>query len=145
MNEDIDCNKEEESSSDSSSLSDEIKEQNQNAQLNKKQIKVEVPPPPKAEHWISGEIGSRNALLIFRSCALATQSFLLPDQHPSGYGNINRKMPAAKLHCTYKLQNSETKLITRLLDAHGLTEVSKPHIRIIHYQVRERIYRSCAF
>lgn len=67
-----------------------------------------------ADSWlIGGTLGSRNSLLVFRSCALAgaTQETI-------------RSKPAQKLHITYKVMQAETKLLARLLDCHGVSEVA---------------------
>lgn len=67
-----------------------------------------------ANSWlVGGTLGSRHSMLIFRSSALA---------------NINhehiRNKPAFKLHITYKVSQAETKLLSKLLDSHGVSEVT---------------------
>ncbi|KAF2881607.1 hypothetical protein ILUMI_24550 [Ignelater luminosus] len=64
--------------------------------------------------WLSGgPLGSRNAILIFRSSALA---------NPTEVSVQNK--PAYKLHITYKVSQAETKLLSKLLDCHGVSEVA---------------------
>lgn len=62
---------------------------------------------------MGGTLGSRNALLLFKSSALATNTDELQVQN----------MPAYKLHVTYKVFQAETKLLAKLLECHGVTEV----------------------
>ncbi|XP_022904473.2 tubulin polyglutamylase TTLL5 isoform X1 [Onthophagus taurus] len=63
--------------------------------------------------WIiGGPLGSKNAILIFRSSALANATDI----------TIQSK-PAYKLHITYKVLQAETKLLAKLLECHGITEV----------------------
>ncbi|KAK9703147.1 Tubulin-tyrosine ligase family [Popillia japonica] len=64
--------------------------------------------------WLlGGPLGSRNAILIFRSSALANATD----------ASIQNK-PAFKLHITYKVLQAETKLLAKLLECHGVTEVA---------------------
>lgn len=64
--------------------------------------------------WLTGgPLGSRNAILIFRSSALA---------NPTEVSVQNK--PAYKLHITYKVSQAETKLLSKLLDCHGVSEVA---------------------
>ncbi|XP_018327942.1 tubulin polyglutamylase TTLL5 isoform X2 [Agrilus planipennis] len=66
------------------------------------------------EQWlIGGPLGAKGALLVFRSSALANSSPL----------SIQR-MPAYKLHITYKVSQAETKLLSKLLNAHGVSEIT---------------------
>lgn len=66
------------------------------------------------DSWLlGGPLGSRNAFLVFRSSALANSSDML----------IQSK-PAYKLHVTYKVLQAETKLLAKLLECHGITEVA---------------------
>ena len=60
--------------------------------------------------FIAGYIIIAVRLLFFRCSALAT-----PPEEP----------PAKKLHMTYKIFQTDTKLINLLLQSHGLAEVSK--------------------
>ncbi|KAJ8924380.1 hypothetical protein NQ315_007176 [Exocentrus adspersus] len=62
---------------------------------------------------VGGPLGSRNAILVFRSSALANANEL----------SIHEK-PGYKLHITYKVLQAETKLLSKLLDCHGITEVA---------------------
>lgn len=61
---------------------------------------------------IGGNLGNRNAVLVFRSSALACNT-----------DDAIRSKPAFKLHVTYKVLQAETKLLSKLLDRHGFTEV----------------------
>lgn len=54
-------------------------------------------------------------VLFFRCSALAT-----PPEDP----------PAKQLHMTYKIFQTDTKLVTLLLQSHGLVEVSVIHLYI---------------
>ncbi|KAG5889397.1 hypothetical protein JTB14_018271 [Gonioctena quinquepunctata] len=77
---------------------------------------TQVPPkvPPKEENWLTGgPIGTRSSVLIFRSSALADTTQL----------SIKEK-PGFKLHVTYKVLQAETKLLSKLLDCHGIMEVA---------------------
>ncbi|CAG9830207.1 unnamed protein product [Diabrotica balteata] len=80
---------------------------------------TEIPPNEPVptiseEEWISGgSLGSRNTVLIFKSSALASAS----------EASIQEK-PACKLHITYKVLQAESKLLSKLLDCHGITEVA---------------------
>lgn len=66
------------------------------------------------DQWLlGGPLGNRNAVLVFRSSALANSSDLAVQEKP-GY----------KLHITYKVLQAETKLLAKLLDCHGITEVA---------------------
>nr|CAH7729957.1 unnamed protein product [Callosobruchus chinensis] len=62
---------------------------------------------------VSAPLGSRNAVLLFRSSALADSNEYLI-----------REKPAFKLHITYKVLQAETKLLSKLLDCHGICEVA---------------------
>nr|CAI5827763.1 unnamed protein product [Callosobruchus analis] len=62
---------------------------------------------------LSGPLGSKNAVLLFRSSALADSNEYLI-----------REKPAFKLHITYKVLQAETKLLSKLLDCHGICEVA---------------------
>ncbi|CAG9861928.1 unnamed protein product [Phyllotreta striolata] len=65
------------------------------------------------ESWLcGGALGSKNTVLIFRSSALANASDL----------SIQSK-PGYKLHVTYKVLQAESKLLSKLLDCHGISEV----------------------
>lgn len=67
-----------------------------------------------SDSWLlGGPLGSRNAILVFRSSALANANEL----------SIHEK-PGYKLHITYKVLQAETKLLSKLLDCHGITEVA---------------------
>lgn len=69
-----------------------------------------IPP----EKWLlGGTLGSKNAILVFRASALANSS-----------ERYIHSKPAHKLHITYKVLQAETKLLSKLLDCHGITEVS---------------------
>ncbi|KAJ8962622.1 hypothetical protein NQ318_001015 [Aromia moschata] len=71
-------------------------------------------PSFASDTWlIGGPLGSRSAILLFRSSALANASELSIQEKP-GY----------KLHVTYKVLQAETKLLAKLLDCHGITEVA---------------------
>ncbi|KAJ8979747.1 hypothetical protein NQ317_004734 [Molorchus minor] len=71
-------------------------------------------PGYASDIWlVGGPLGSKNAVLLFRSSALANASEL----------SIQEK-PAYKLHITYKVLQAETKLLAKLLDCHGITEVA---------------------
>ncbi|KAK4884418.1 hypothetical protein RN001_000689 [Aquatica leii] len=64
--------------------------------------------------WISGgPVGSRNSILIFRSSALA---------HATD-SSIQTK-PGYLLHIAYKVSQAEAKLLSKLLECHGLSEAS---------------------
>ncbi|KAK9884002.1 hypothetical protein WA026_004937 [Henosepilachna vigintioctopunctata] len=81
-------------------------------EMNRNIITMEPTLPP--DTWLlSGSLGSRNATLVFRSSALAHTSDL-----------SIRDKPAYKLHITYKVLQAETKLLSKLLDCHGVTEVA---------------------
>ncbi|CAH1975002.1 unnamed protein product [Acanthoscelides obtectus] len=62
---------------------------------------------------LSAPLGSNNAVLLFRSSALAESNEYLI-----------REKPAFKLHITYKVLQAETKLLSKLLDCHGICEVA---------------------
>ncbi|KOC61972.1 hypothetical protein WH47_05861 [Habropoda laboriosa] len=64
--------------------------------------------PPNNEWLLSGPSGNKS-ILRFKCSALATP----PEESP-----------AKKLHMTYKIFQTDTKLINVLLQSHGLTEVS---------------------
>ncbi|KAF4525873.1 hypothetical protein B566_EDAN015976 [Ephemera danica] len=62
------------------------------------------------ESWlVGGQLGGKNTFLQFRCSALADQP-----ENP----------PAYTLHMTYKTIQAETKLISAVLHAHGMREVS---------------------
>lgn len=64
--------------------------------------------------WLhGGQLGSLNTMLIFRSSELANAT-----------DESIQAMPAFKLHVTYKLFQTDTKLLTKLLDCHGAMEVA---------------------
>ncbi|XP_063992040.1 tubulin polyglutamylase TTLL5 isoform X2 [Diachasmimorpha longicaudata] len=64
----------------------------------------------KGNEWlVNGPSGSKAPVLRFKCSALAT-----PPEDP----------PAKQLHMTYKIIQADTKLMTLLLQCHGLTEVS---------------------
>ncbi|KAL1514075.1 hypothetical protein ABEB36_003396 [Hypothenemus hampei] len=71
------------------------------------------PSIPSDQWLLGGPLGSRNAVLVFKSSALANPTV------PS----IQDK-PGHKLHVTYKVLQAETKLLSKLLDCHGITEVA---------------------
>ncbi|XP_060536355.1 tubulin polyglutamylase TTLL5 isoform X2 [Cylas formicarius] len=65
------------------------------------------------DSWlVGGCLGSRNAILVFKSSALA---------NPTVHSSQNK--PGFKLHITYKVLQAETKLLAKLLDCHGVMEV----------------------
>ncbi|KAF5292831.1 hypothetical protein FQA39_LY13876 [Lamprigera yunnana] len=65
--------------------------------------------------WLSGgTLGSRTTVFVFKPSALA---------HPSDI-SIQTK-PAYLLHAAYKIIRSETKLICRLLECHGMIEAKR--------------------
>ncbi|CAH0551742.1 unnamed protein product [Brassicogethes aeneus] len=67
--------------------------------------------PP--DTWLlNGPLGSKNSLLVFKSSELANSSEL-----------AIRVKPAYKLHVTYKVLQAETRLLSKILDCHGVTEV----------------------
>ncbi|XP_050312018.1 tubulin polyglutamylase TTLL5 isoform X2 [Anthonomus grandis grandis] len=68
---------------------------------------------PSDQWLLGGPLGSRNAILVFRSCALADPN-----------SPTDKDKPAKKLHVTYKVLQAETKLLSKLLDCHGVTEVA---------------------
>jgi hypothetical protein len=59
---------------------------------------------------IGGQLGSRNTVLRFQCSALSD-----PPVDP----------PANELHMTYKTIQAETKLLSAVLQSHGMREVSK--------------------
>ncbi|KAB0803333.1 hypothetical protein PPYR_00303 [Photinus pyralis] len=66
----------------------------------------------KEDLWLSGgPAGSRNSILIFRSSALANAS-----------DNVVRSKPGYQLHTSYKVSQAETKLLSKLLECHGMVE-----------------------
>ncbi|KAL3287127.1 hypothetical protein HHI36_001608 [Cryptolaemus montrouzieri] len=71
------------------------------------------PTLPPDTWLLCGPLGSRNAILVFKSSALAHTTEL-----------SIRDKPAYKLHITYKVLQAETKLLSKLLDCHGVTEVA---------------------
>ncbi|XP_044745642.1 tubulin polyglutamylase TTLL5 isoform X2 [Coccinella septempunctata] len=71
------------------------------------------PTLPPDTWLLYGPLGSRNAVLVFKSSALAHTTEL-----------SIREKPAYKLHITYKVLQAETKLLSKLLDCHGVTEVA---------------------
>lgn len=71
------------------------------------------PQLPPDTWLLGGPLGSRNATLVFRSSALANANDLYV-----------QSKPAYKLHITYKVLQAETKLLAKLLDCHGVTEVA---------------------
>ncbi|XP_012272209.1 tubulin polyglutamylase TTLL5 isoform X2 [Orussus abietinus] len=64
--------------------------------------------PPKNEWLLNGPSGSKTSVLRFKCSALAT-----PPEQP----------PAKQLHMTYKIFQTDTKLINLLLQSHGFAEV----------------------
>lgn len=65
-------------------------------------------------NWITGgTFGSRSAVLLFKSSALASPT----------EASIHEK-PGHKLHITYKVLQAETKLLSKLLECHGVREVA---------------------
>lgn len=69
--------------------------------------------PFNPDLWLlGGTFGSRSAILLFKSSALA-----------SADDTAVQNMPASKLHVTYKVFQAETKLLAKLLECHGVTEV----------------------
>ncbi|KAF5305739.1 hypothetical protein FQR65_LT07635 [Abscondita terminalis] len=66
----------------------------------------------KTNSWVSGgPIGSKNAVLVFRSSALANATD----------SSIQTK-PGYLLHTAYKVSQAETKLLSKLLECHGMSE-----------------------
>lgn len=66
------------------------------------------------ESWLAGgSLGSRNSFLLFRSSALV---------NANEYTLQN--MPGYKLHVAYKVLQAETKLLAKLLECHGISEVT---------------------
>ncbi|XP_057653784.1 tubulin polyglutamylase TTLL5 isoform X5 [Diorhabda carinulata] len=107
------------STSNNSSSNESLKvEETETIQSNEQKFN-EIPPEvpvskTSQEAWISGgTLGSRNTVLIFKSSALANASEELIQQKP-----------AYKLHITYKVLQAESKLLSKLLDCHGVTEVA---------------------
>jgi tubulin polyglutamylase TTLL5 len=81
-------------------------------ELNRKIITHEPTLPP--DTWLlGGTLGCRNACLVFKSSALANCTQISIQEKP-GY----------KLHITYKVLQAETKLLSKLLECHGITEVA---------------------
>ncbi|KAH1015348.1 hypothetical protein HUJ05_013087 [Dendroctonus ponderosae] len=70
------------------------------------------PSIPSDQWLLGGQLGSRNAILVFKSSALANPTT-----------RSNQDKPGHKLHVTYKVLQAETKLLSKLLDCHGITEV----------------------
>lgn len=68
---------------------------------------------PSDQWLLGGVLGSRNAVLVFKSNALADPN-----------GGSDQDKPAYKLHITYKVLQAETKLLSKLLDCHGVAEVA---------------------
>ncbi|XP_076260050.1 tubulin tyrosine ligase-like 5 isoform X2 [Rhynchophorus ferrugineus] len=68
---------------------------------------------PQDQWLMGGQLGSRNAILVFKSSALANTT-----------EESNQSKPGYKLHVTYKVLQAETKLLSKLLDCHGITEVA---------------------
>ncbi|XP_051161057.1 tubulin polyglutamylase TTLL5 [Leptopilina boulardi] len=65
---------------------------------------------PQFNEWLlNGPTGNKSSILRFKCSALST-----PPENP----------PAKKLHMTYKIFQTETKLINFLLQSHGFSEVS---------------------
>ncbi|XP_017779689.1 PREDICTED: tubulin polyglutamylase TTLL5 isoform X2 [Nicrophorus vespilloides] len=80
--------------------------------LRPKEISQEVGLPN--DRWlVGGSLGSRNALLVFRSSALANSSET----------SVHLK-PGHKMHITYRCVQAETKLLAKLLECHGITEAA---------------------
>lgn len=80
--------------------------------FNSSENAVEEAPLPLDTWLLGGTIGSKSAILIFRSSALANSSEIF----------VQNK-PAYKLHITYKVIQAETKLLAKLLECHGFMEV----------------------
>lgn len=100
----------------SSKSSAESDQENETAkQLLKEHLSVkESNDKTTTDIWlIGGPLGSRNSVLVFRSSALASPTDI----------SIQSK-PAFKLHITYKVSQAETKLLSKLLDCHGVSEVA---------------------
>lgn len=76
-------------------------------------IIIHEPSLPPETWLLYGPLGSRHAILVFKSSALAHTTDL-----------SIREKPAYKLHITYKVLQAETKLLSKLLDCHGVTEVA---------------------
>lgn len=71
--------------------------------------------------WLlGGTFGSRNAILLFKSTALANNDDLAV-----------QNMPAFKLHITYKVVQAETRLLSKLLESHGVKEVNNTNFNIL--------------
>ncbi|XP_076260052.1 tubulin tyrosine ligase-like 5 isoform X4 [Rhynchophorus ferrugineus] len=79
-------------------------------------VRSQIPHEPciPQDQWLmGGQLGSRNAILVFKSSALANTT-----------EESNQSKPGYKLHVTYKVLQAETKLLSKLLDCHGITEVA---------------------
>ncbi|CAG9765622.1 unnamed protein product [Ceutorhynchus assimilis] len=82
-------------------------------ELDSSQLLPQETTIPSNQWLIGGALGSRTATLVFKSSALANTTIK----------EIQDK-PGHKLHVTYKVLQAETKLLTKLLDCHGITEVA---------------------
>ncbi|XP_066146909.1 tubulin polyglutamylase TTLL5 isoform X1 [Euwallacea fornicatus] len=71
------------------------------------------PSIPSDQWLLGGPLGSRNAILVFKSSALANSTTA-----------SKQDKPGHKLHVTYKVLQAETKLLSKLLDCHGIAEVA---------------------
>ncbi|XP_019881583.2 tubulin polyglutamylase TTLL5 isoform X2 [Aethina tumida] len=93
-------------------LPNEISSPNSNEEKNKDEVpKQKIANPMDA--WLhNGTMGSRSAILIFKSSALANST-----------ESAIKEKPAYKLHVSYKVLQAETRLLSKLLDCHGVTEV----------------------
>ncbi|XP_044265765.1 tubulin polyglutamylase TTLL5 isoform X1 [Tribolium madens] len=73
---------------------------------------TQEPTVPPDTWLLGGTLGNRHATLVFKSSALAncTQKSI-------------QEKPGHKLHITYKVLQAETKLLSKLLECHGIVEV----------------------
>ncbi|CAH1107627.1 unnamed protein product [Psylliodes chrysocephalus] len=89
---------------------DQILKQSSNSAI----ISLDETSVASEESWLTGGLlGSKNTVLLFRSSALANASD----------SSIQSK-PGYKLRITYKVLQAESKLLSKLLDCHGITEVA---------------------
>uniref|UniRef100_V5G4R9 Tubulin--tyrosine ligase-like protein 5 n=1 Tax=Anoplophora glabripennis TaxID=217634 RepID=V5G4R9_ANOGL len=100
-------------SNESLDTSEPLKLKDSHAELIRNQIITQEPCLINDSWLLGGPLGSRNATLVFRSSALANANEL----------SIHEK-PGYKLHITYKVLQAETKLLSKLLDCHGVSEVA---------------------
>lgn len=91
---------------------DSLKSHNSSGDLIRAHL-IHEPCIPQDQWLMGGQLGSRNAILVFKSSALANPS-----------EEANQDKPGHKLHVTYKVLQAETKLLSKLLDCHGIMEVA---------------------